>query len=124
MPKIKNTTFKIRDLRHKQKFMIDDKYLNGFARYCGPDATLVYIILCRHANFYTQTAFPSQQLIADRLGITMHRIRRGIKNLMEYNIIHVSQERSANGRFSKYIYTLIDKSRWIKPIPVAKNRKR
>jgi hypothetical protein len=48
---------KIRALRRKEKFVIDDEYLNGYARLCGWNATLVYMSICRHAD-KDQYSFP------------------------------------------------------------------
>jgi len=116
----KSIRFKVRDLRIKEKFSMDDAYLNGWARYCGPDATLVYLCLCRHANFDTQQAYPAELLIADKVNITIRRVRKGIRSLKEYNIILVEQNKDKKGRFANYIYTLLDKSGWKKPEPYIK----
>jgi len=104
--------FKVRDLRKKDQFKIDDKYLNGYARVCGVNATLVYSSLCRHAEFYTQKAFPSQLRIAYQHGISVKRVRAGFKKLMEYNIITAKKER-LKGKFANYAYYLLDKSEWV-----------
>jgi hypothetical protein len=125
---MKNQFFRVRDLRDKNKFWIDNDYINGYAKLCGADATLVYISLCRHANYYTQTAFPSQSMIAKEFNITIRRVRKGIKQLVLYNIIQVEQERKEDGRFSHYVYTLLDKSQWqslpcVKKPPTVNNTK-
>jgi len=106
--------FKIRDLRQKTQFKIDDEYLNGWARYCKPIATAIYNSLSRHAEFHSQKAFPSQRKIAFEHDISIISVRRGLKKLLEYRIITVEQERK-NGKFSNYIYCLLDKSVWKKP---------
>jgi len=103
--------FKVRDLRQKDQFKIDDKYLNGYARVCGVNATLVYNSLCRHSEFYTQKAFPSQKRIAYQHGISVKRVRAGFKKLLEYNIITAKKERR-KGKFANYVYYLLDKSEW------------
>lgn len=106
--------FKIRDLRKKDQFKIDDVYLNGYARVCKPVATAVYNSLCRHAEFHSQRAFPSQELIAYQHNISVDTVSRAIKKLVEYNIVMVQKERK-DGKFMNYVYTLLDKSGW-KPI--------
>ena len=108
------TLFKIRDLRKKDQFKIDDAYLNGYARVCRPVATAVYNSLCRHAEFNSQKAFPSQELMAYQHSISIKAVRKGIKKLIEYNIIMVERERRS-GKFMNYVYTLLDKSEW-KPV--------
>ena len=83
----------IRDIRRKEKFQIDDAYLNGYARHCGPMATLVYLSLCRHANS-EQQCFPSKKLIGEELNIGERSVYNGLKTLEEWNIIKVEpQER-------------------------------
>ena len=106
--------FKVRDLRKKTQFKIDDEYINGWARFCGANATLVYTSLCRHAEFYSQKAFPSQKKIAFELGISIASVKRGIKQLVEYNIIKIEKEKM-RGKFDNNLYYLLDKSEWIKP---------
>lgn len=108
------TFFKVRDLRKKDQFKIDDAYLNGWARYCGIVATAVYTSLCRHAEFNSQKAFPSQEKIAWEHGISVRTVRRGLKKLIGFNIILAERERT-RGKFSNYIYTLLDKSEWKQP---------
>ena len=82
----RQTGIKIRDLRHKEKFVVDDEYLNGYAKICGWQATLVYLSLCRHAS-REQSCFPSLKLIAKEHSVSKDTILRGIKILSEWNII-------------------------------------
>ncbi len=106
----KNEEFEVRDLREKF-FMVDDAYLNGWAKKCGQSATLVYMVLCRHSS-RDQSCFPSEQLMADKMGITKRRVIGGIKTLEAFRIIHVSRTRG-----EKNVYFLLDKSNWIDPKP-------
>jgi hypothetical protein len=105
------TLFKVRDLRQKTQFKVDDKYLNGYARVCGSNATLAYLSLCRHAEFESQRAFPSQKKMAFELGISENSIKRGIKSLVNYNIIEIKKEKMG-GKFANNVYYLLDKSEW------------
>ena len=109
-----NILIKIRDVRIKEHFIIDDAYLNGWAKICKPIGTAVYNSLCRHANNETQQSYPSQSLISKQHGVPIKSIRQGIKKLLEYNIISAEKERD-KGKFTNYIYTLLDKSEWIVP---------
>jgi len=120
--------FVVRDLRKKEKFQIDDEYLNGYAKLCGTNATLVYLCLCRHADYHTQECFPSVNMMSEKLGISRDSVMTGIKNLLEWNII--LKERVRNPNNAKWInnsYTLLDKSVWkekpsrFEPLGVAKS---
>jgi len=109
---------KIRDLRIKEKFFMDDAYLNGYARLCGIYATGVYLSLCRHAN-KEQTCFPSKKLISKELKISERSVFDAIKILGDWNIVKVKpQTRKINGSYKNNIYILIDKSKWM-PKPQA-----
>lgn len=114
MEEKQQTLFKIRDLRKKDQFKIDDKYLNGYARIFGTTTTAVYNSLSRHAEFHTQEAFPSEKLIAEEHNITDRSVRTAIKKLKSANIIKVGRERR-NGKWLNNIYSLVDKSEWKSP---------
>lgn len=109
---------RIIDKRVKEKFMMDDSYLNGYAKLCGWKATLVYISLCRHAS-KDQYCFPSIKLMATEHSISRDVIMDGIKILVEWNIIEVEKNKTSNG-WKNNSYTLLDKSIWkLKPHQVA-----
>ncbi|MDD4661854.1 MAG: helix-turn-helix domain-containing protein [Candidatus Pacebacteria bacterium] len=112
---MKKELIKIRDRRNKEWFIIDNAYLNGYAKIFGAVGTAIYISLCRHANNETQECFPSQELIAKELGITDRTVRNYIKKFEEWNLILVKKEK--NPKTQKYlnnVYTLLDKSQWKK----------
>ena len=118
--------FEVRDMRIKEKFFVDDEYLNGYAKLCGISATGVYFVLCRHAD-KKQECFPSKKLIAEKLGITERTVYSAIKILEEWRIIERREQgRKSNGSFKKHIYILLDKKKWkTKPqanITVGKKR--
>jgi len=102
----------IRDLRRKEKFVIDDEYLNDYARVCGIFATGVYVSLCRHAD-KEQKAFPSIKRMAAELAISESSVKRGLKKLDEHRII----VRERKGKMLTNRYYLLDKSEW-SPITV------
>jgi len=115
------TLFKVRDLRKKDQFKIDDIYINGYARICGTNATLAYLSLCRHAEFESQKAFPSQKKIAFELGISIASIKRGLKKLIEHNIVQIEKEKM-KGKFNNNVYYLLDKSEWKPTIALTEPR--
>ncbi|RJR18191.1 MAG: helix-turn-helix domain-containing protein [Nitrospiraceae bacterium] len=109
--------FKVRDLREKF-FLVDDAYLNGYAKLCGINATGVYIALCRHVG-KEQSCFPSKRTIAEKLSISERSVYSAIKDLEKWNIIRVeSQGRKEDGSYRSLTYYLVDKSQW-KPKPSA-----
>lgn len=109
---MQNQHIEIRDLREKQFFMVDDAYLNGYARLCGINATGVYLSLCRHAS-KSQTCFPSKKLIAEELSISERSVYTALKKLEDWNIITIdNQGRKGDGSFKSKIYTLVSKKHW------------
>ena len=109
---------KLRDLRQKEKYIVDDSYLNGYAKFCGWQATLVYNSLCRHAN-KDQYSFPSIKLMTEQHGVGRNTIIKGIKSLESWNIIAVNRlnhkskiDRTNQGMWKANGYTLLDKSQW------------
>ena len=104
---IKEKTFEVRDLRHKEKFMVDDYYLNGYAKKVGVYATAVYLSLCRHAD-KKQKSFPSLNRIAEQHGISVRQVSRALNILEKQNIIC----RERIGKKATNRYYLKDKSEW------------
>jgi len=78
--------FEVRDLRDKNRFVVDDKFLNGYARFLGIYAIGVYNSLCRHAN-KNQSSWPSINKIAQELGIGRNKVIDGTKNLEFWQIV-------------------------------------
>lgn len=109
-----NETFKVRDLRIKEKFWLDDVYLNGYARHLKPIATAVYLSLCRHAD-KGQSCFPAEITVAEEHGISERTVRYKIALLRSWNIIRVKRTRSQKGKWLHNTYFLLDKSEWKRP---------
>lgn len=101
----------LRDLRTKEKFPVDDYYINYYARRLDPHATAVYLSLCRHAD-KNQRSFPGLEKMAEQHNIGIATVSRKIQLLADHNLICKRQEKDASGRFTKNVYYLMDKSRW------------
>ena len=112
--------FKIRDLRRKTQYKIDDDYIDKYARILNVYVTAVYNSLSRHAEFYSQKAFPSERLIAEEHNITERTVRNAIKLLRMADIIDVGKERGRQGKWANNVYFLKDKSEWLKPCNLVK----
>ncbi len=104
-------SFKVRDFRNKGFFMVDDAYLNGYAKILGTTTSMVYFAICRSAD-KEQIAFPSQDYIAEKLGVHRVTINRHVKKLIEWNIIRIEKIRNHKGKFLHNTYFLLDKSEW------------
>jgi hypothetical protein len=111
---INTKPFRVRDLRIKEKFCVDDAYVNGWAKHLKPSALAVYVSLCRHAD-KEQSAFPSQETIAKEHGIGVRTVKSKIKLLEQWNIIKREKVRSKEGKWLNNTYYLLDKSHWKQP---------
>jgi hypothetical protein len=117
---MENETFKIRDRREKGWFIIDNDYLNEYAKIFGPMGTAIYVSLCRHANISTQSCWPSQQTIAKENRISERTVRNLIKQFEGWNLIKVTRKIDGRTRRKKNnIYHLMDKSVWKKPVKIS-----
>uniref|UniRef100_A0A6H1ZM64 Putative DNA binding, helix-turn-helix domain containing protein n=1 Tax=viral metagenome TaxID=1070528 RepID=A0A6H1ZM64_9ZZZZ len=109
--------FKIRDLRKKDQYKIDDAYLNGYSKLCSVYATAVYNSLSRHADFDTQQCFPSIELIAEQHNISKPSVIKGIKELEKWSIVRIIKGKDEKTkRQLRNTYILLDKNDW-KPKP-------
>lgn len=100
--------FEVRDLRQKEQYITDDKFLNGYARFLGIYSVGVYGSLCRHAN-KQQRSWPSIKKMCEELDIGRNSVLTAIKRMEFWQIIkkyHVGK--MANNR-----YDLIIKSSWL-----------
>lgn len=104
---------RIIDKRKKEKFMMDDDYLNGQAKLCGIYATGVYMSLCRHSS-KDQEAFPSIDLMAEELAIDRKSVIKGISSLEKHRVIEIEKKRTKTGKWQNNVYILLDKSEWSK----------
>ena len=78
--------FEVRDLREKGRFIMDDKFLNGYARFLKIYALGVYSSLCRYAN-KEQKCWPSIKRITKELNIGRNKVIDSIKYLEFWKII-------------------------------------
>lgn len=99
--------FEVRDIRDTNRFVLDDKFLNGYARFVGIHAVGVYAALCRHAN-KEQKSWPSIKKMAEELAISEPMVVQGIKYLVFWKII----KKKRVGKQCTNRYFLIDKKHW------------
>ncbi len=103
--------YRIIDKRKKEKYVLDDEYLNGMARLCGWQGTIVYNSLCRHVD-KDQKCFPSIKLISEQHNVNRKTIIKGIDSLERRGVIEIKKIRSKGGQWLNNEYTLLDKSEW------------
>lgn len=109
-----NAGFQVRDRRRKGYFVVDDLYLNGYAKVLGPIGTAIYLSLCRHVD-RNESCFPSEQRIAEQHGISARSVRKYLHLLERLRLIAVERRRAESGGFLNNVYHLLDKSEWLPP---------
>jgi len=102
--------FEVRDLRERNRYVVDIKFLNGYARFLRIYAVGVYDSLCRHAN-KEQKCWPSINKIATELDICRNKVIESIKYLEFWQII----KKRRVGKEATNRYFLLDKKHW-KPL--------
>ncbi len=85
------------------RFIVDDVVLNGYGKALGPYGIAFYITLCRHANMQSQQCWPSQQMIADKTGMSVRQVKNMADRCEELGL--VSRE-IAEGKYT--VYTLLE----------------
>ena len=101
------------DRREHGYFIIDDIFLDEYARICGVYVGAVYMSLCRHVN-KERMCWPSVRRISDQWGMTPRSVISGLRWLEEHKLIKMYREK---GRST--IYELLDKKKWWKNIRVV-----
>ncbi|HET6516382.1 MAG TPA: helix-turn-helix domain-containing protein [Thermodesulfovibrionales bacterium] len=107
---MKEMQFEKRNIYTNDHFVMDDVYMDHYAKVCGVYATCVYMGLCRYADRITQSCSPRISLLADKLNISTRQVIRVLKILEYYKIIRIER---TPGEVNKYL--LIDSKYW-KPI--------
>jgi len=105
----KEERIEIRDLRGKDKFLLDDEFFNGYVKFLGIHVLGVYCSLCRHAD-RKQRAWPSQRKIAEELNLSRAKVIECIKLLEYFHII----KKVRIGKKCTNRYYLLDKKAWIR----------
>ena len=101
--------FQVRDLRAKQRFVMDDEFFNGYVNILGSDALAVYCAICRHAD-KEMKCFPSLKKMKEELCLSIDTISVRIKALELFGIVKIIRV----GKTCTNRYYLIDKKHWIK----------
>jgi len=86
---------KIRNLRNGQWYWISRAVLKQYGPILKGSGLAVYNILASYANSKSQTCFPTQKTMADRIGLCRETVNRKVKLLREIRLVGVKR---VNGR--------------------------
>jgi DNA-binding transcriptional ArsR family regulator len=87
--------FEIRDLRNGDWYWIDRVILHSYGQKLKASGIAVYNALASFANFKTQTCFPTQEVIAQLIGLSPRTVRRKVRLLIELGLIKVERKRGS-----------------------------
>lgn len=70
---------------------------------------MVYVMLCKYADYYSKTSYPSIPTLAKQCMCSENTVRSAIKKLVELKLISVQQRKRADGTGqSSNLYTLLE----------------
>lgn len=98
----------IRDLRKGDWYWISKVLLDEYGSRIGPIGIAIYNCLAEYAN-QEGFCFPAHQTIADKIGASISSVQRGIRQLIELEIIRKSRRRYHN------VYYLLKLDRSYRP---------
>ncbi len=81
----------IRRIDDKNWYWISRSILKQYGHILGPAGLAVYNVLASYANSKSQTCFPTQETIADRIGLCRETVNRKVKHLREKRLIRVKR---------------------------------
>lgn len=100
-----NDQFEVRDERIYPYFTVENSVIDHWARVIGVDGLAVYCLLSRYAG-HASTCYPSQETVADKLGISRARAGRAMKLLSDAGLIRRSHQFRADGGRMNDLITL------------------
>lgn len=74
----------------------------------SPGARLLYVILATFANLSDRSAFPTRATLADHVGRSLDTVDRGLRELVEANLVRITHRTSPNGDPTSSLYELLD----------------
>lgn len=83
----------IRRIDDKKWYWISQSILKQYGNILKPTGLAVYNVLASYANSKSQTCFPSQQTIADRIGLCRETVNRKIKLLKKIQLVKVTRNK-------------------------------
>jgi DNA-binding MarR family transcriptional regulator len=88
---IQETHNHIRRIADKNWYWISQSILKQYGHILGPAGLAVYNVLASYANSRSQTCFPTQETIAERIGLCRETVNRKVKLLREKRLIRVKR---------------------------------
>lgn len=101
------------DKKRENFFIIDNDFVELYAKHLGVYCTAVYTSLNKHADNKTGRCWPSMETIAQQHHIERHTVSRALVELEKWNIIKTERAIDRKNKKRKNnVYTLLKKELW------------
>jgi hypothetical protein len=97
---------RLRDLRRRDWFWIDNVFIEQYARSIGPIGVTLYVTLARFAGRRSE-AFPSLRYLESLLGISRPSLVKYLNILEEHGLIRITPRTSKEGDNTSNLYELL-----------------
>jgi len=87
--------------------MVKNDFIDWYGKILGPIGIAIYVCLKRHADIHTSECFPSQELIAKKIGVDVRSVKRYLRRLKVLGLIEVIKEKNT-GRWPRNRYIVHD----------------
>jgi DnaD/phage-associated family protein len=112
------SNFLVQDQREWNHTRIDNYIIDDCQHFDRPQEKLIYIVLCRYANYQTNNAWPSVKSISERAGCSERTAQSCLKRLEEMKLI---KKQEIKGKPNVYI--LLPIPDYFKQPPAEKPKK-
>lgn len=96
------------DLRGKMHVQVDYGVIADTKHFEKVYEKMVYVILCKYANWTSKTSFPSVTQIAKEAFCSENSVRRAIKKLEDIELIRVVPRKKREGGQTSNLYVLLE----------------
>ncbi|HUT15014.1 MAG TPA: helix-turn-helix domain-containing protein, partial [Anaerolineae bacterium] len=100
--------FQIRDKRTQRRFFIDNVIVRGYGWIIKAPGIAIYNALCLHADLEDQNCWPSQQLVADEIGVSLTTVKHYLRLLRELGLVGWQHRDEEGLGQTSNIYYLLD----------------
>jgi len=83
----------IRSLGDRNWYWVSKPVINQYGRILKSSGIGVYNVLASYANSKSQTCFPTQQVIANRIGLSRRTVNRKVRILKDFKLVRVRKTR-------------------------------
>jgi hypothetical protein len=97
---------KVVDLRESKYTRIEEEFIDSVEEFDIYEK-IIYMVLCRHANIYTATAFPSYNTIAKKSGCSRRKAIDSVASMVLKGIINKIPNVNSKGESTSNTYGIL-----------------